>query len=205
MASLKGSAILFSEMTPPDGAQRHFNQWYFEHHMPSHVYGVPGFLSGQRYRDGSRYLAIYELAATSTLSDPEYRSRKYTPDTPTRTMLSQVSGFTRYVCAETDMLLCRGYSEDEGLGAFVVVAEFHAGPVPLDRLTEQPEWRLSRSFEIEAADPDPYRHMNLHYFDGPTMEPRAGQAQRIVRYELFGKRYHKGEPGADSFVPPIDN
>ena len=43
--SIKGNAVLFSEMTPPDGGEDTFNQWYDGHHTPNHVKGVPGFLS----------------------------------------------------------------------------------------------------------------------------------------------------------------
>ena len=50
MSNRKGGAVLFSEMTPPDGAEDHFNDWYNNHHMPSHVYGVPGFRSGSATR-----------------------------------------------------------------------------------------------------------------------------------------------------------
>ena len=39
---IKGQAILFSEMTPPEGREGEFNLWYDEHHSPSHVKGVPG-------------------------------------------------------------------------------------------------------------------------------------------------------------------
>ena len=44
----KGGAVLFSEMTPPADSEARFNDWYDNHHMPSHVYGVAGFHSAIR-------------------------------------------------------------------------------------------------------------------------------------------------------------
>ena len=74
----KGRAILFSEMTPPDGQEHNFNGWYDEHHTPSHVTGVPGFLSAMRYKSdsGPHYLAIYELDSPKALEHEEYKKRK---------------------------------------------------------------------------------------------------------------------------------
>jgi heme-degrading monooxygenase HmoA len=85
--AVKGGTVLFSEMTPPDGTEDAFNDWYDNHHSPSHVRGVPGFLSAHRYRSphGPHYLAVYELDSPEALEHEEYRKRKYTPDAPTKT------------------------------------------------------------------------------------------------------------------------
>lgn len=216
MPPLKGAAVLFSEMTPPRGGEEAFNRWYFGHHMPRHVYGVPGFFSGQRYKDASapRYLAVYELASSSALADPEYRRRKHDPDPPTREMLSRVTGFTRYVADETG---CRtsGGGAAAALGASAVVAEFFGGdggPAPaLDGppvLPEEPGWRMTRRLRIVDADPDPFTHMLLHYVDARvSAAPRAAaggpraSVRRAVAYGRHGRRYRKGEPEAAAFVP----
>ncbi|MEK9646441.1 MAG: hypothetical protein VW547_12935 [Alphaproteobacteria bacterium] len=177
---MKGGGVLFSEMTPPDGDEAKFNDWYDNHHMPSHVYGVPGFRSGQRYKDGAapHYLAIYDLDAPSTLTDEEYRTRKYTPDAPTKAMLSRVTGFTRYIGEEIHFAVREGLSLEQAMAGPVMLAVFFA--VPPDRagefedwyagehlplLLRSPQWRMGRIFRVVDADPTPFTHMMLHYID----------------------------------------
>ena len=69
MNNTKGNAVLFSEMTPPTGREDEFNDWYDGHHSPSHVQGVPGFISAMRYQapTGPHFLAIYELTGPEAL------------------------------------------------------------------------------------------------------------------------------------------
>lgn len=175
--SIKGSAVLFSEMTPAPGDDGRFNDWYDNHHTPNHVTGVPGFLSAHRYAapDGPGYLAVYELDGAETLESPEYRSRKYTPDDRTRAMLSSVSGFTRYVGREIDC----GLREDADIGALnspYVLGVFFAVPEGarpefedwyrtehMGMLLACPDWRMARMMAVVAHDPDPFTHMMLHY------------------------------------------
>ncbi|MEX2453191.1 MAG: hypothetical protein WD470_00715 [Rhodospirillaceae bacterium] len=176
----KGGAVLFSEMTPPPGAEERFNAWYDNHHMPSHVYGVPGFRSGQRYKDAEKpaYLAIYELESPSTLTDEEYRTRKYTPDTPTRQMLSEVTGFTRYIGDEISYRTRAGMGVDEAMGADVVIGVFLTVPeARADEFVEWYEtehtpillgnalWRMARHMRVVDANPSPFTHMVVHYVD----------------------------------------
>lgn len=233
MTALKGGAILFSEMTPPDGEEDRFNDWYDDHHMPSHVYGVPGFVSGQRYRDGQgpHYLAIYDLEAPATLTDEEYRTRKYTPDAPTKAMLSRVTGFTRYIGDEIHYAMPPGMTSATALAAAVVLGVFLE--VPEDRapeferwyadehtpmLLENAKWRMARHMRIVDADPQPFTHMFLHYVDDLSVlesaELAAARATEwrnrlaaedwfrphLVHYNRLGKRYHKGEPEAETFT-----
>tara|TARA_B100000686_G_scaffold341314_1_gene418530 strand:- start:1538 stop:2293 length:756 start_codon:yes stop_codon:yes gene_type:complete len=180
MSDHKGEAVLFSEMTPPDGAEKHFNDWYNSHHMPSHVYGVPGFRSGQRYKDKSKaeYLAIYELESPETLQDKEYINRKYTPDAPTKKMLSEVIGFTRYISKEISFQLSKNVDIDYALDAPSVCAVFIALPEKATQeflrwyekentpaLLASEQWRMVRNFEVVNADPNPFTHMFLHYVE----------------------------------------
>lgn len=177
----KGGGVLFSEMTPPDGSEDHFNNWYNNHHMPSHVYGVSGFRSGQRYRVPGRpdYLAIYDLASSDTLTDEEYRDRKYRPDAPTKKMLSEVIAFTRYVADEVSFQVREGLTVDEAFDAQMVLGAFFS--VPDNAVAEFIEWYetehspillgnsgwfMVRHMQIVAADPNPFTHMMLHYIDG---------------------------------------
>lgn len=180
----KGGAVLFSEMTPPDGAEDHFNDWYFNHHMPSHVYGVSGFRSGQRYKDAYKpdYLAIYDLASPETLTDEEYRTRKYTPDAPTKKMLSEIIAFTRYIGDEISFQVRDGMSIEDALDADVVLGVFFTLPddavdefiewyetehTPM--LLKNSEWRMARHMKIVDADPNPFTHMVLHYVDSEAV------------------------------------
>ena len=110
MNNTKGNAVLFSEMTPPTGREDEFNDWYDGHHSPSHVQGVPGFISAMRYQapTGPHFLAIYELTGPEALEHEEYKKRKLTPDDPTYQMLKSVSGFTRYIARERFTLAANG-------------------------------------------------------------------------------------------------
>lgn len=180
MSDRKGGGVLFSEMTPPDGAEDHFNNWYNNHHMPSHVYGVPGFRSGQRYKvpDRPDYLAIYDLESPATLTDNQYVNRKYKPDAPTKKMLSEVIAFTRYIGDEIGFQVREGVSVDDALDAPLVLGVFIELPddaadefvdwyqtehTPM--VLESSLWRMVRHMKIVDADPNPFTHMFIHYIE----------------------------------------
>ena len=178
MASpVKGGAVLFSEMTPPEDGEDAFNNWYDNHHMPSHVQGVPGFLSGHRYQsaNGPHYLAIYELDSPEALEHQEYRRRKFTPDAPTKALLDEVTGFSRYTASERRFHI-RDSLDFDPIDADVLIAVFFK--VPGDRwdelmywhetehspkLMENRGWLMVRHMEIHDCNPDPYTHLFLHY------------------------------------------
>ena len=178
--AVKGGTVLFSEMTPPDGAED-----------ASHVRGVPGFLSAHRYRSphGPHYLAVYELDSPEALEHEEYRKRKYTPDAPTKAMLDGVSGFTRYIANETSVQVKDGL-DDDPIDADVLIAVFLM--VPPERwpelmhwyetehtpmLLENPDWLMVRHMEIYDYHPDPYSHMFLHYVRSATVLDSAELAR----------------------------
>lgn len=187
--SLKGNAVLWSEMTPPPGGEDAFNDWYDRHHTPNHVAGVDGFISAMRYKadHGPHYLAIYELDAVEVLATEAYRSRKYTPDAPTRDMLSKVTGFTRYVARETRAFRGMG-GAGEPLDAEIVFAAFHAVPEErtaafdaweeqeyIPALLESRDWRLARRLRVTDTNPWPFTHLSIHYLADPRAladEPR---------------------------------
>jgi len=185
---IKGDAVLFSEMTPPPGEEARFNDWYDTHHTPSHVRGVPGFVSAQRYAapDGPGYCAVYELDDPAALETGEYRSRKHTPDERTRAMLASVSGFTRYIGREISYLGDPGTALD----AEILLAVFFA--VPPDRQAEFldwygtehapllmgcPGWLMARTMEVIDRNPDPFTHMILHYHADAEVR-RSPEARR---------------------------
>ena len=194
---MKGDAVLFSEMTPPEGGEDAFNHWYDNHHTPSHVNGVPGFLSAMRYRSaaGAHYLAVYELAGVEVLDSEEYRARKLTPDGPTRDMLQSVSGFTRMIGAER-FSINRDDATD-ALDAPVIFCVFLS--VPMERAGEyedwfdtehaplllgSAQWLMVRRFDVVAADPAPATHMFLHYLgDAAVLDSdTVRQARSTERY-----------------------
>lgn len=182
-ARIKGSAVLFSEMTPAPGDEDRFNDWYDNHHTPNHVTGVPGFVSAHRYAapGGPGFLAVYDLDGTETLESPEYRARKYTPDERTGAMLSSVSGFTRYVGREIGFALGEGADMDALDSAFILAAFFavpeEARPEFEDwyrnehmgMLLACPDWRMVRMMAVVARDPDPFTHMMLHHVRRPDI------------------------------------
>ena len=174
--SLKGNAILWSEMTPPPGGEDAFNDWYDRHHTPNHVSGVDGFISAMRYKanHGPHYLAVYELDAVEVLATEAYRSRKYTPDEPMRAMLSKVTGFTRYVARETRSF--RGSGGGEPLDAAFVAGIFHAVPEDrtaafdawqeqehIPRLLDSRDWRMVRRLRTTDTNPWPFTHLAVCY------------------------------------------
>ncbi len=197
LKEVQGSAVLFSEMTPPDGQENAFNEWYDGHHTPSHVQGVPGFISAMRYKSGvgPHYLAVYELNGPETLDHEEYRKRKLTPDDPTYDMLQSVSGFTRYIGVEACSRAQEGLT-DMPLDAPVVLCVFFAVPMEqrgnfeawydtehIPMLLECPQWLMARRFDIIAWDPEPYTHMILHYLsDESALDSEALKKARETEW-----------------------
>jgi hypothetical protein len=177
MNNTKGNAVLFSEMTPPTGQEDEFNDWYDGHHSPSHVQGVPGFISAMRYQapTGPHFLAIYELTGPEALEHEEYKKRKLTPDNPTYQMLKSVSGFTRYIARERFTLAVNG-NPDAHLDAAVIFCALFTVPkrsgvefeewfdgehAPM--LQQNAGWLFSRRLEIVEQDPEPHTHLIIHY------------------------------------------
>ncbi len=191
LEQVKGQAVLFSEMTPPDGREDAFNDWYDGHHSPSHVQGVPGFISAMRYRSalGPHYLAVYELTGPEALEHEEYKKRKLTPDDPTYRMLQSVSGFTRYIASEVHFRV-REHTPVMPLDAPVIHCLLFT--VPMERrgafedwydsehipmLLEDEDWLMARRFDIVQWDPEPHTHLILHYLN----HERALQGEALKR------------------------
>jgi hypothetical protein len=191
-------------MTPPDGGEDTFNAWYDGHHTPSHVEGVPGFLSAMRYQSpaGPHYLAVYELDGVETLDSDEYRSRKYTPDDITRETLNNVSGFTRYIgnegyfaVADDDIrtvldapvLWCQLFSVPmETRAAFDSWFDEEYAPLAI----ASDGFLGVRRYDIVDWDPEPHTHLILNYLEsGDAMEASAFQnARSTERYrDLAGQ------------------
>lgn len=74
-----------------------FNRWHSLEHIPERV-GVPGFLSGRRYRAMSgrpRYLMTYEIESLATAVSPTYVARLNDPTEWTSRMTPHFRNFMR--------------------------------------------------------------------------------------------------------------
>ena len=201
MDDMKGNAVLFSEMTPPAGREDEFNDWYDGHHSPSHVQGVPGFMSAMRYQSpaGPHFLAIYELDGPEAVEHEEYKKRKLTPDSPTYEMLKSVSSFTRYIASERFTLGPNGAVEAPLDASVIFCALF---TVPMEARAEFEEWfdtehapmlqqnagwLYSRRFDIVDHNPEPHTHLIIHYLNGPEAleaPERAAASDTEWRHKL---------------------
>lgn len=78
-----------------------FNEWYHRQHVPERV-GMPGWLSGRRYRrvgrGRHRYLAVYEIESLASLDHSAYRHALDHPTDWTRRMMPGFRNFVRAVC-----------------------------------------------------------------------------------------------------------
>src|SRR5438477_6660652 len=128
------SAVLFSEMVPEESWEQDFNDWYDREHISLRM-KVPGFRSAQRYciPDQRHYLAVYEMDSLAVLKTPAYQAIKNSPSERTQRMLSNVSGFTRYL-AEPIGTGERTSCADDPLDARYLYTVFFK--VPSDRQAE---------------------------------------------------------------------
>lgn len=100
MASRSGSGLLVVWTDVAPEFEDEFNRWYDTEHVPQ-LLGVPGFLSGLRYRavEGKpKYLAIYELTDEKVLKSEAFRQVRDNPTQWSRKIIpqfrnAQVAGF----------------------------------------------------------------------------------------------------------------
>lgn len=174
---LKGRAVLFSEMTPDASFEDRFNAWYDGEHIPVRM-ACPGFASAQRYkhRGDDGYLAVYELADDGVLKRDDYAKVKNNPSDETRWMLDNVTGFTRYLAAETNVALTDGLSAGEALDAPVIHAVWFNVPadeqqefddwydtehIPI--LMKCQDWLMVRRFAVRDGVPETFTNLSIHY------------------------------------------
>ncbi len=205
--AVRGSTILFSEMTPQSSWEGEFNDWYDREHIPLRM-ACPGFLSAQRYlAPASRnYLAIYEMGAPGDLRTPAYAKVKGEPSDLTRRMLAGVGGFTRYIASEP----AAGSAVDAaGMDARGLLATFlRVGPGDRDAFER---WasdarpaggrlRLTRRLAISDGDPGDWTDLMLFYLEDGSTEagglaaPVAppGVASRSLFFVRHGARQVAG-------------
>jgi len=216
---VQGASILFSEMTPPPGEETDFHCWYDEEHIPLRM-NVPGFVSGQRYRDladeAKGFLAVYEMTDPNVMATPAYQDVKTKPSDMTRHMLETVSGFTRYIAAETSVRRQPGDSGVHALDANILYAVWFEVPeaeLPdfddwyeqdhIPHLMACKDWLMVRRFRIINGEPTSANRLALHYLaDRSALDsPERAAARKTPwrdrmaarpwfsgRYSLFEKR-----------------
>lgn len=207
----KGSALLFSEMTPDASFEAKFNDWYDREHIPVRM-ACDGFASAQRYkaREGAGYLAIYELADSGVLSRDSYKEVKNNPSEETRWMLDNVTGFTRYLCEETSAQLKDGTDAATALDAPVIHSVWFNVPesgradfddwydnehIPM--LMKSPDWLMVRRFAVLDGVPETFTHLSIHYLarEEALSSPERAAARatpwraRLAEQEWFKPSY----------------
>ncbi|MGF7159350.1 hypothetical protein FHS85_000969 [Rhodoligotrophos appendicifer] len=209
--SPKGQAILFSEMTPDASFEAKFNRWYDEEHIPLRM-GCSGFASAQRYkaRDDGSYLAVYEMEDLGVLGRDDYAAVKNEPSDETKWMLANVTGFTRYLAAETSCFTQEGTDPKTALDAPVIHSVWFNVPdseraefddwyesehIPL--LMKSPDWLMVRRLSVSEGTPDPFTHLSIHYLareealNSPERQAARTTAwrDRLAARDWFKARY----------------
>ncbi len=207
----KGSAVLYSEMTPDPSFEDRFNTWYDGEHVPVRM-DCAGFASGQRYkaRDTAGYLAVYEMTDSGVLSTDAYKQVKDNPSDETSWMLANVTGFTRYLASELTVTLKPGSEADAALDAPVIHSIWFDVPesdqtefddwyesehIPL--LMKSPDWLMVRRFAVLDGVPDQFTRLSIHYLanEEALQSPQRAAARetpwraRLAEREWFKPSY----------------
>jgi hypothetical protein len=99
---LRGSAFLalWNDFDPAREAE--YECWHTFEHVPERV-GIPGFLSGRRYRAAERsesqYFTLYELESLAALGGPDYSEVVDRPTAWSSAMRPSFRNFLRWPCA----------------------------------------------------------------------------------------------------------
>lgn len=156
-------ALLFSQMTPPEGKADQFHDWYEREHIPARM-RVAGFSRATRWEvlEGSpQFLACYELDDLNVLATPEYRALKNQPSPRTDLMLRTVAAFTRYTLS---LVSAVGTEEGDALQAV-------AFNVPDEHRTEFDDWYETEHIPLLMTEPRWHgvtRWTTTGTFDGPA-------------------------------------
>ena len=129
---LRGSGFLalWNDFDPAREAE--YECWHTFEHVPERV-GIPGFLSGRRYRAAERsesqYFTLYELESLAALGGPDYAE---VVDHPTAWSTAMRPSFRNFLRSPCEMLLTSGV----GIGGALATMRF---TVPKDdAMLEEP-------------------------------------------------------------------
>lgn len=167
-------------MMNPPADEDACNAWYDEEHMPLRL-GVPGFLSGRRYRaagpEGPRYLALYDLESVAVLSTDAYQRLWREQSERERAMLASIPLVDRRVCelvldgpewtrdAPYQLIVCMTPPLDASDDFVAWYREEHIG-----MLLAVPGWRRVRLFrQVEGSGP---AFMAVHELESPDVFER---------------------------------
>lgn len=170
--------ILFSEMIPEPEWEERFNHWYDTEHVPVRMV-LPGFRVTRRYKEMGKmkYLVIYEMDGPEAMQTEGYQRVKNEPSEETRWMLSNVGGFTRYICREIGVH-GKGDSSpaaDPFDSRYIFTVTFK---VPEDReaefnewyevdhipiLLKNKDWLACRRYRFLSGEPGEWTHLAVHY------------------------------------------
>lgn len=104
---LRRGILAFWGTLPPAHAAE-FDDWYNRQHLIERM-GVPGFRTGQRYRNGNRFFAWYETDSPAVLASRAYLARLAKPTAWTQRVMPWVRDPIRTVfIAETALGQGRG-------------------------------------------------------------------------------------------------
>jgi len=206
--------LLVAMMNPPADEDA-FNAWYDEDHVPLRL-GVPGFLSGRRYRaaeggDGPRYLALYDLSSVEVLRSDAYQRLWREQSEREKAMLASIPFTDRRVCEAVldgpewtqdppfQLIVCMtppAGAEDD------FVTWYREEHIPM--LLAVPGWRRARLFrQVEGSGP---AFMAVHeletadVFDLPEHQAAISTPWRqrirssVVRYERNLFKLWRGMP-----------
>ncbi|MCC5949145.1 MAG: hypothetical protein JJT89_11885 [Nitriliruptoraceae bacterium] len=181
------SGMLFSQMRPPAALEADFNDWYDTEHIPARLV-LDGFRRADRYvevDEPGNYLAVYQLDDMRVLQHPEYRALKEQPSERTATMLSSVSGFTRFIC---DLVADSG---DAGQHRFLQALAFEIPEDEVDdfddfydtehtpMLLEADGWLRIHRYRVRSGDGGSWTHFVLHELaERSVMDSPERQAAR---------------------------
>jgi hypothetical protein len=173
--------LLAAFMNPPADAEREFNAWYDDEHVPNRQ-AVPGFLSATRYKatsdegEGPRYLALYDLASLDVLQSPAYLRLIDERSKREKDMLARIPMMDRRVlslaldaeplteAAPYRLIVCMSPPPDAAAAADFVAwyREEH-----IRMLLEVPGWRRIRLFQqVDGTGP---AFMAVHELESPAV------------------------------------
>ena len=98
-APSNAGGLLLVGMTPGAEVESGFNTWYDKEHLPA-LSRVPGVLCARRYRSsgsGTKYVALYHLAAPDVIDSPEWKQASGSTPMP-QYVRDQISNRIRLVC-----------------------------------------------------------------------------------------------------------
>lgn len=124
----RGILAFWATLPPAHAAE--FDDWYNRQHVIERM-AVPGFISGQRYRDGNRFFAWYETESPAVLTSRAYLARLAAPTAWTRRVMPWVREPVRAVFVADVQLGC-------GRGAAAATIVGWPPLATLKRLLKQP-------------------------------------------------------------------